>query len=313
MDIGDWTWAPQTGPLYRQLRALDLEQNVAELDAFGYTVLEPGRIAPLEWVEQVRERLLHVAEQRTGVRHDIETGTHGTLEQEPRAKGQYLLYYLLLEDRVFQEALLNPYVLALQTYLLGLDCRLSSMFSIVKWQEEDGYGPTLALHADSVVPAQLTGGRETHAGNATLVLTDYTKENGALAVVPGSHREGRQPNIRLLEGKEHAVPIEAPAGSLIVWNGNLWHGAFPRTNPGLRLSLTMYFNRAYLQMQEDYRPHLTEELLASHPKRFAVLAGLGQAYGWTSPDGPSYSRAAEAIAGAAREAEMESPGIRYVT
>lgn len=304
MDIGDWGTA---GALYQQIRELDLERNVAELDAFGFTVLEPERVAPPGWIDGLRDRMLAIAEERTGVLHDVVTGAHGTLEQEPRSRNQYLLYYLLFEDPVFQEALLSPSSLALQTYMLGFDCRLLNVFGIVKWQDERGYGPGLGLHADSVVPPQLMGGKETHTGNSTLLLTDYTRDDGALAVVPGSHREGRSPDPRLQEGVDRAVAIEAPAGSLVVWNGNLWHGAYPRANPGLRLSLAMYFGRSYLQVLEDYRPTVTDEILTRNPKRLAVLLGLGNPWGVSSAAGPDYSAAARVMAEASAEIGVVAP------
>jgi ectoine hydroxylase-related dioxygenase (phytanoyl-CoA dioxygenase family) len=34
-----------------------------------------------------------------------------------------------------------------------------------------------------------------------------------------------------------AVAVEAPAGSLIVFHGNTWHGALPRRRPGYRFTL----------------------------------------------------------------------------
>ncbi len=298
MKIGDWKATPELGPLYREIRELGLEQNIAELDAFGFTILEPGKAAPVAWVEQLRDTLLAVAERRTGVKHDLATGTHGNLDVQPPFQHQYILYYLLLEDPIFQQAICNPYLLALQTYMLGFDCRISSCTSFVKWRDEDGYGPTLGLHADTPVMHSIPIGKDTHTGNSAFLLTDYTLANGALAMVPGSHRYARQP--RPGEGADAAIPIEAPMGSLVVWNGNMWHGAFPRTAEGLRLVLTMYFNRSYLYPQEDYRRTVTQEILDANPKRLAVLLGLSNPNMWESTDGPDFVGAA-ALMQAARE------------
>jgi len=313
VEIGDWRSTRHLNHLYQQIREMGLETNLAELDAFGFTIIEPGVAAPLSWVDALREKVLEVANRRTGVVHDIETGAHGTLDYiQPRSKHQYILQYLLLEDPIFQQAVCNPYILALQTYMLGFDCRLSSLTSIVKWAEDSGYGPTLGLHADTYVKHSLPIGKDTHTGNSAWLLTDYTKDNGALCVVPGSHRHGRQPNTALLEGVQDAIPIEAPAGSLVVWNGNIWHGAFPRTNPGLRLVLTMYFGRSYLQVQEDYRTNITPEVLDSNPKRLAALLGLASPLGWTSELGADYAAAARVLAEAAEEAGLPSPGVRVI-
>lgn len=307
MEVGDWSSTRLMSPLFRQLRELGLETCIAEMEAFGFTILEPGRAAPVERVMQLRDRLLEVAERRTGVKHDLVSGAHGSLEQEPPLKHQYQMYYLLFDDPLFAEVAVNPCALAIATYFLGFDCRLSGLSAFVKWQDEEGYGPALGMHIDS--PSSLRGvfgGKETHAVNVTWLLTDYTLENGALAIVPGSHREGRYPNSARLEGSSDAVPIEAPAGSLVIWTGNTWHGAFPRTTPGLRLSLAAYYCKSHLFPLEDYRGNVTDDFLAANPKRMAVLIGLAYPVGWDSPVGPQFSKSAHYLAEAAEEAGMQS-------
>ena len=66
-----------------------------------------------------------------------------------------------------------------------------------------------------------------------------------------------------------------PAGSAIIWHGNTWHGSFPRTIPGLRINLSMYFCRQNIQPQENYKDHAPEEVLQrySDTPRFATLIG----------------------------------------
>lgn len=310
MKIGDWKTTPELGPQYREIRRLGLEQNIAELDAFGFTILEPGKAAPVAWVEKLRDTVLGVAERRTGVKHDLVTGDHGRLDVQPPFEHQYILYYLLLEDPIFQQAICNPYLLALQTYMLGFDCRISSCTSFVKWRDEEGYGPNLGLHADTPVAHPVPIGKDTHTGNSAFLLTDYTLDNGALAMVPGSHRYARQP--RPGEGADGAIPIEAPMGSLVVWNGNMWHGAFPRKTEGLRLVLTMYFNRSYLYPQEDYRRTVTQEILDANPKRLAVLLGLANPNMWDGADGPDFRGAAAVMKEAYEEAGLPMPGARHI-
>ena len=301
MEIGDWKSTPQLSQQYREIRKLGLEKNIAELDAFGFTILEPGVAAPVEWVMKLRDKVLEVAEKRTGVKHDIETGEHGYIEnQTPAFAHQYILYYLLLEDPIFQEAICNPYLLALQTYMLGFDCRISSVTSFIKWANEKGYGKDMGLHADTPVTHPLPVGKDTHTGNSAWLLTDYTRENGAIAFIPGSHRRARQPAPG--EGVVEAIPVEAEAGSLLVWNGNLWHGAYPRQNPGLRLVLTCYFNRSYLIPQEDYRRTVTPEVLERSPERLKVLLGMTNVNSWEDWDGPRYEKTLPIMDAALQEA-----------
>ena len=41
MQIGDWKSAGSVAPLYRELEQLGLVSNIAELEAFGFTVVPP--------------------------------------------------------------------------------------------------------------------------------------------------------------------------------------------------------------------------------------------------------------------------------
>ena len=61
MKIEDWPSAKTLPALYRELQKLDLLENVAELDAVGFTVLPPEKVGPPEQREQVHDALIRVA------------------------------------------------------------------------------------------------------------------------------------------------------------------------------------------------------------------------------------------------------------
>ena len=125
---------------------------------------------------------------------------------------------------------------------------LTSSHSFVKWTGEYGYGANLGLHADQG-GSPLPWGRTALTANTLWCLTDYTKEGGALAYVPGSHKANARPTGN---NEAHlAVPVEAPRGSLVAWHGATWHGAFPKLSPGLRLNVTNYFRHQSVLPQEN--------------------------------------------------------------
>jgi hypothetical protein len=278
MQIGDWAATRDLNRIYRDIRELGLEANLAELEAFGFTVIE-GALSP-ELTRRLREAVLAAWEERYGRTLDLET--------ETELREVQLASYLLYKDPVFEEAVLNPRPLALITYLLGASCWLSSLTSHVKGPGEVG----LLLHSDTAngVPAPFSA--YSHVANCNYALTDYTEAGGCLALVPGSHRLHRQPtrwevNLAGNERNPHAIPIEVPAGSAVVWHGNTWHGSFPRKVPGLRVNLATYFCRQYMAPQEIYGDSVPPELLARHGResRMAQLLGLNHFNGWRD-EGP---------------------------
>ena len=69
--------------------------------------------------------------------------------------------------------------------------------------------------------------------------------------------------------------LEAPAGSLAIWHGNTWHGAFNRTAPGLRVSATVYLVRPFIRPIEDYIGKVPQELIDKYGPRLAILLQHG--------------------------------------
>ena len=276
---------------WAEIRELGLESYVADLDAHGYTIIPPAIATPNGLAERMLEAALDVSERRNGVRGDLENGsTHAGF------KGRFasfapedgdspigdLMQSLLFEDRVFEEALMNRVLLAMATYLCGYSVVLSSMGCFMKGPNRS----TFSLHSDTPLPAPLPP--QALVCNMTYALTDFNRENGSTAFVPGSHKWCRNPIGREAivgeGGNEQAVAVECSAGSLLVWHGNTWHGAFNRTAPGRRVSVPVYMSRPFIRTQEGLIGKIPQEMLDRHPSRFAILTQQGILYGYESQD-----------------------------
>ena len=283
-------------PDFAPIRELGLERYVAELEHYGYAVIPPERVASPEFVERVRDAVLRVARERTGVEHALDRpGDVGRYETYPVQPDRYLLYYMLFEDEVFEEWLENPVLAAVIDYIMRGQAQLSSLLSFVKWRDGNASpgDPATFLHSDAPgSPEGTLPATHNLVCNAALCLTDYTREDGCIAMVPGSHRLGRVPAPG--EGEDRAVPVEGPTGSLIVWLGNTWHGAFPKLTEGLRLNLTSYHCQPALKTQERYGRAVPPEMLARRSARFRRLMGVDDPMGWqeNGPDGELFVRMA---------------------
>ncbi len=267
MKLENWETTPELNEIYADVRANNLEQCVAELDAFGFTVIPPDRVAPPEFHARLRDAILAVHERRTGA-----TGVPG---ERPLSTH----WSLLGEDTVFEEAVMNPTVFAMARYLCGKSVLLSDAIGLVKRADPM---PTHMLHIDqAATPPPLP--QYLQLVNITWALTDYTRDNGAVAIVPGSHRFGRMPlpyeeNFLANDAPVRAAAIEAEAGSLIIWGGTTWHASFPRTAPGLRVNLILTFCRSYMKQVRDFRREIPKEILARNGPEFAKLLGMDALY-----------------------------------
>ncbi len=267
-----------------EIDRLGLTANVAELESSGYTTLR-GVLTPAT-IERALAAILRRAEQHAGRPIDLETAS------EDDFKGMTYLPYLLYEDEVFEEILLQPAPLALMTYLLGESCVLSSLGSHFKGPGAEG---ALPLHSDNGNGMVAPFPPYSQVANINYALTPYSREAGALALVPGSHHWARQPSPHemMLGGSvsnPNAIAMDLNPGDAVIWHGNTWHGSFAREIPGVRVNLAVYMARQYIQTQEQHKGVVPEDVLARHADddRFAVLLGARQPYGWQK-EGPDYA------------------------
>jgi hypothetical protein len=279
MFLGDESTVSQTRVL-REITDLGLEQNAWELDTKGYTVLRPDQVGAADLITNVKDHALSIIEQQIGFRLDLDEDQRFAGAPTPVGRGAFIPLPILM-DQMYEPALMNRAMLALVTYLLGESCILSSMSIALKVQAPE----ILELHTDNVgMPSPMAPYPQ--VANATWALTDYSPENGATQFLPGSHRRYRQPCRAEALDLSLAVPVTAPAGSIIIWNGATWHGAVPRTNSGARLSLIMLFCRWYLMPQMMMRQLISEEAVTRNPPRFATLVGKRSPYSGLETYGP---------------------------
>jgi len=288
---------------------LGLNGNLLDIETQGYTVLRG--ILSADRIERAKAAILRRVESRTGRKVDLERATSEDF------RGMGYQHYLLFDDPVFPEILLEPKPLALVTYLLGESCVLSSMGSHFRGPG----GLPLAVHADGVQ----VGMTETAlVANCNYALTPYSQEAGALVVFPGSHRKNRQPTPHenwmagretlpevlarnLPPGELDAIAWAAPRGAVtmdidpgdaVVWHGNTWHGGWRREIPGTRINLAAYFCRPHLSTQERRGDTRYPEVFARYANepRFARLMGEKLFNGWRE-EGPDFSGQKDAPSG----------------
>ena len=277
---------------------LGLDKYVMQLEVDGLCVVPPEvHGVPMSAFDEMVEFLLAKSENLVGCKFSLERGPHADvafrsnqdssgLAEDSSKNTQFLIQKLCSEHRMFRDLAINAAAIALMRHMIGGKVtRFSSNNSFIKWQGDFGYGPSLGIHADqSAVP--LPWGRTALTANTNWCLTDYTLNGGAFAYVPGSHRFACRPHFPM--AVEQAVPVEAPKGSLIVFHGATWHGAYPRKQSGMRISVANYYRHMMVNSQEEYRNSF-DRVLANNcndPELFRALSGFDDEFPYSAQSQP---------------------------
>ncbi|HVC98373.1 MAG TPA: phytanoyl-CoA dioxygenase family protein [Pirellulales bacterium] len=107
--------------------------------------------------------------------------------------------------------------------------------------------------------------------NVFLAIDEFTEENGATLVVPGTHQRATSPDPRYLEAA--AVAVECAAGAMLVFDSTLYHAAGRNTSGRDRLAINLQFTRSYIKQQIDYVRALGPDAVLARPSRTQQLLG----------------------------------------
>ena len=130
--------------------------------------------------------------------------------------------------------------------------------------------------------------------NTFLAIDEFRRDNGATLVVPATHQTEHAPSQTYLE--DNAIPVECPAGSMIVFDSTLWHAAGENVSGRDRLAINQQFTRSYVKQQVDYVRALGDGVVFSQNDRTQQLLGwytrvvtsLDEFY--QPPEGPAVSK-----------------------
>jgi hypothetical protein len=145
----------------------------------------------------------------------------------------------------FGDLVEHPVALGLLKSVLGWPMLLGNLSANITGPG----GGEMKLHADQLfIPEPWPSAPQ--GANAAWCLDDFTEQNGATCFVPGSHLSNRPPGP---DDHAVAVPFEAPAGALVVFDSRLWHRTgFNRTTDQRRAGLFGWFTRPIYRTQENW-------------------------------------------------------------
>jgi ectoine hydroxylase-related dioxygenase (phytanoyl-CoA dioxygenase family) len=223
--------------------------EMRRLDEDGYLILEDFVNADL--LARLRSRIeeLFQAEgESAGQEFKLEPGCRR-------------LANLVDKGDVFREAIVLPRLLEYIHHVLGPRIKLSSLHA--RSVNPHGFGGQ-PLHADMSAVADEHG---PWVCNTLWMLDDFTPDNGAPRVVPGSHRLRRLPAEVLadpLADHPDQVYVTGRAGSVVVLNAHTWHAGAANRSDRPRLALHAFYCRRDKPQQQYQkrllRPQVQESL-----------------------------------------------------
>jgi ectoine hydroxylase-related dioxygenase (phytanoyl-CoA dioxygenase family) len=236
----------------------DDEKN--QLDEAGYLSIPQVMSADtIQEICRLQDELLAAEGDMAGIEVHREAGTDRLSD-------------LINKGDVYHIVISQPRVLAAIAHVLQGDLQLSSLNSRAALPGKGLQG----LHADW---GRLETPGEFQVCNSMWLLDDYTPNNGATRVVPGTHRGTLLPQD-VMQNTADAHPdeilLQGKAGDVVVVNSHTWHGGTLNTTDKPRRVMHGYFCRRHQPQQLDQQRYIRPRTWDVLSKAQRVVLGLRQ-------------------------------------
>ncbi|MBT3331182.1 MAG: phytanoyl-CoA dioxygenase family protein [Rhodospirillaceae bacterium] len=198
------------------------------------------------------------------------------------------VYSLLARGQIFADMVENPTVLAVLDDMLEANYLLSAGLSI---DLHPGESPQAVHFDDSFYPVPRP--RPPIGMSVIWAIDDFTLENGATQLIPGSHtwgdenpdglpaeheialpRNGPAYEVPVLEDLEtRLVDAVMPAGSALIFSGTLWHRGGGNRSAANRLAVTLQYCAPWARQQENMMLAVPPETTRTFSTRVQALMG----------------------------------------
>lgn len=202
-----------------------------------------------------------------------------SLEGEDAGQENYIeagvrrLANLANKGELLRSVFAHPLILETAESVMGPDFHLSMLNAR---DVPPGTGANMPFHADTDYDDRpdLTGYR---AFTAVWMLDDFTVQNGATRLVPGSHRSSLLPKESVHDPyapHPEEVSVEGAAGDVLVFNGHCWHTGGANQTDQPRRAILAHYLRADVPLGLKRRQHLSADYAATLTDRERKLLDI---------------------------------------
>ncbi len=249
----------------------DIDQIVHELTkGRGFYVIE--RLFDRDQVAAARERIMELANvpppniDEGDALSDLNATDH--------------VWNLVDKGRVFESMVQHPRILAVFSRILGSEFKLGSFAArIVRPgaapQPPHVDYPYWDLHARDSFPLNINGTFFMNC-QSTVMLDDFTTENGATMVAPGTQLHGRFPTSE--EFDDSMIQTTGPAGSVMLMTGLLWHGSGQNRTNQPRVGILGQYLPKFVRPMEDQLRSVRQEVIDRASPTLRDLLGVDYPY-----------------------------------
>ena len=149
--------------------------------------------------------------------------------------------------------------------VLGEGCTVYAYTSSSMPPRQTNYSGRIHVDCPRIIPGFMTN------MGATIALDEFTGENGATYLLPGSQERATPPTEE--EFYANAKRFIAPAGSVLFFNARLWHAGGQNRTDGWRHALTVNMARPWMKQRVDIPRAMAHMDMSGQPK--CVLQKLG--------------------------------------
>lgn len=230
------------------------DTHVARVNREGFTIVE-NAIAPA-LIDALNDQLARLEREL-----DARPATNGF-----EGRNTVRIYNLLAYGGAFLDVPVHESVLPIVEGVLDHGCLISSLSSIAI----DPGEVAQPIHADDML-IPLEKPHRAIVCNSMWALTDFTEANGATRLVRGSHKKSNP----IYGGTYESIPAEMKKGSVLIWDGALWHGGGANKTDKRRTGIAMNYCAGFIRQQENQQLGLPASLVKTFSPRLQELVGYG--------------------------------------